>query len=51
MAASSIIRARASLLNEDCTALLISDASGQTALQKEPTGDRIGRVLCAPTTS
>jgi predicted acylesterase/phospholipase RssA len=37
----------ASLLEEDCTVLLISDASGQTALDKEPDGARIGVSLRA----
>jgi predicted acylesterase/phospholipase RssA len=37
----------ASLLGEDCTVLLISDASGQTAVEKEPGGDRIGVSLRA----
>ena len=31
----------ATLLGEDCTVLLISDASGQTALEKDPGGDRL----------
>jgi hypothetical protein len=35
----------ASLLGEDCTVLLISDASGQTALEKDPGGARIGVSL------
>lgn len=37
----------ASLRSEDCTVLLISDASGQTALEKEPGGARIGVSLRA----
>jgi predicted acylesterase/phospholipase RssA len=37
----------ASLLGEDCTVLLISDASGQTAVEKEPGGERIGVSLRA----
>ena len=37
----------ASLLEEDCTVLLISDASGQTALNKDPDGARIGVSLRA----
>lgn len=37
----------ASLLGEDCTVLLISDASGQTAVEKDPVGDRIGVSLRA----
>ena len=32
----------ASLLEEDCTVLLISDASGQTSLERDPGGARIG---------
>lgn len=35
----------ASLLGEDCTVLLISDASGQTAIEKEPGGERIGVAM------
>jgi predicted acylesterase/phospholipase RssA len=35
----------ASLLGEDCTVLLISDASGQTAVEKEPGGERIGVAM------
>ena len=34
-----------SLLGEDCTVLLISDASGQTALEKTPGSERIGVSL------
>ncbi|HWC96708.1 MAG TPA: patatin-like phospholipase family protein [Candidatus Sulfopaludibacter sp.] len=37
----------ASLLGEDCTVLLVSDASGQTAVEKEPGGERIGVSLRA----
>jgi predicted acylesterase/phospholipase RssA len=32
----------ASLLEQDCTVLLVSDASGQTAIDKDPGRDRIG---------
>ena len=32
----------ASLLEQDCTVLLVSDASGQTALEKDPAGTRLG---------
>lgn len=35
----------ASLLEQDCTVLLVSDASGQTAIEKIPGGDRIGVSL------
>jgi predicted acylesterase/phospholipase RssA len=37
----------ASLLEEDCTVLLISDASGQTALEQRPGGARIAVSLRA----
>jgi len=30
-----------SLLGEDCTVLMVSDASGQTSIAKEPSGERI----------
>ena len=32
----------ASLREQDCTVLLVSDASGQTGINKRPSGDRIG---------
>jgi predicted acylesterase/phospholipase RssA len=35
----------ASLLEQDCTVLLVSDASGQTAIDKDPGRDRIGVSL------
>jgi predicted acylesterase/phospholipase RssA len=37
----------ASLREQDCTVLLVSDASGQTAIEKIPGGDRIGVSLRA----
>jgi hypothetical protein len=35
----------ASLLGEDCTVMIVSDASGQTALEKDPGSGRIGVSL------
>jgi len=35
----------ASLLEQDCTVLVVSDASGQTGIDKDPTSDRIGVSL------